>query len=142
MTDITLEHVNITVTDLDRALRFLTTALPAWRVRGGGEMDWFGKPIRWVHVGSDDVYVALQGGGQGPGPHWQGHGTGVKHLGLVVQQLDATVARLQQAGFAIDHWGGETAHRRSVYFMVGTDFQIELVHYLSAEPALRNAYAA
>ena len=56
--------------------------------------------------------------------------------------IDAAVARLQDSGFAIDHWGGETPHRRSVYFMVGADFQVELVQYLSTDPALRNAYAA
>ena len=38
--------------------------------------------------------------------------------------------------------GGETPRRRSVYFMVGADFQVELVQYLSTDPALRNAYAA
>ncbi|MBL0087605.1 MAG: VOC family protein [Ideonella sp.] len=142
MPAITLEHANITVTDPDRALRFFTTALPGWRVRGGGEMDWYGKPIRWTHVGTDDVYIALQSGGEGPGPDWQGHATGVKHLGLVVDDIDAAVARLQRDGFAVDHWGGQTAHRRSVYLMVGADFQVELVQYLSRDAALRNAYAA
>jgi catechol 2,3-dioxygenase-like lactoylglutathione lyase family enzyme len=138
----TLEHANITVTDLDQALRFFAAAAPNWRLRGGGEMDWFGKTIQWRHVGHDDHYIALQSGGQGPGPHWQTHATGVKHIGLAVGDIDAAVARLQDGGFAIDHWGGETPHRRSVYFMVGADFQVELVQYLSTDPALRNAYAA
>ena len=30
----TLEHANITVQQIDPALRFLLTALPSWRVRG------------------------------------------------------------------------------------------------------------
>ena len=60
-----LEHINITVRDVDRSTRFLLAALPDWRVRGEGRMDWFGKPITWRHVGGDGFYVALQGGGEG-----------------------------------------------------------------------------
>ena len=33
-----VEHVNATVQDIDRAARFITTALPEWRVRGGGTL--------------------------------------------------------------------------------------------------------
>ena len=59
-----LEHANITVTRLAPALQFLRTALPSWRVRGQGEMDWFGTPIQWLHVGTDSHYIALQSGGR------------------------------------------------------------------------------
>ena len=48
-----------------------------WRLRGGGEMDWYGKSIAWRHLGNDDHYIALQSGGEGAGPHWQTHTTGV-----------------------------------------------------------------
>ena len=46
MSTANLEHVNLTVSDLDRSLRFVQAALPDWRVRGQGRMDWFGKPIQ------------------------------------------------------------------------------------------------
>ena len=63
-----VEHVNATVQDIDRAVRFITAALPEWRVRGSGTLDWYGKTIRWLHVGDDAHYIALQSGGQGAGP--------------------------------------------------------------------------
>ena len=58
-----VEHINATVQDIDRALHFITTALPEWRVRGGGTLAWYGKTIRWLHVGDDAHYIALQSGG-------------------------------------------------------------------------------
>jgi catechol 2,3-dioxygenase-like lactoylglutathione lyase family enzyme len=144
MTDFTsrafVEHVNATVQDIDRAARFITTALPEWHVRGGGTLDWYGKPIRWLHVGNDTHYIALQSGGEGPGPDWQSHRTAIKHVGIVVPSVQAVVDRLRAAGFEVDHWGGETAHRHSVYVMQGDDFQVEFVEYKTADAALRNAY--
>lgn len=136
-----VEHVNATVQDIDRAVRFITTALPEWRVRGGGTLDWFGKTVRWLHVGSDTYYIALQSGGDGPGPDWQAHSTAIKHVGIVVPSVQAVVERLQAAGFELDHWGGRTAQRNSVYVMLGDDFQVEFVEYMTQDPALRNAYA-
>ncbi len=135
-----VEHVNATVQDIDLAVQFITTAIPGWRVRGGGTMDWFGKPIRWLHVGDDEQYIALQSGGDGPAPHWRSHHSGVKHVGIVVPSLQAVVDRLQSAGYALDHWGGQTPHRRSVYFMQGDDVQFEFVEYDTRDAALRNAY--
>lgn len=137
-----LEHANATVTDLDQAIHFLTTAVPAWRVRGGGQMDWAGKPIRWAHVGSDHCYVALQGGGAGQAIDWRGHEPGLKHVGIVVADLAAVVDRLERAGHPLDHWGGRTAYRNSVYFMVGADFQVEFVEYQSERTEQRNEYPA
>ncbi len=136
-----VEHINATVQDVDLAVRFLTTALPDWHVRGSGMMDWYGKPMHWVHVGSDAHYVALQSGGVGPGLDWRGNGAGIKHVGIVVPSVHSVVERLAAAGFELDHWGGETPHRQNVYFMLGNDFQLEFVEYKTLDLALRNRYA-
>ena len=136
-----VEHVNATVQDVDHAVRFLTTALPDWRVRGSGTMDWFGKPMHWVHVGDDGHYIALQSGGVGAGVDWRSNGSGMKHVGIVVPSVQPVVDRLQAAGFELDHWGGETAHRKSVYVMLGDDFQVEFVEYRTQDATLRNSYA-
>lgn len=138
---ITLEHANLTVRDLERALRFILAALPHWRVRGGGTMDWAGRPIRWLHVGDEHQYLALQSGGEGAAPDWQGHATGVKHLGFIVPDVDAVVARLQAAGFALDHWGGRTELRRSAYWVDEDGLQFEFVEYATGPLARRLEYA-
>lgn len=142
MARITLEHANITVARIEPALDFLLAALPQWRVRGQGRMAWVGKTITWLHVGDDDTYLALQDGGEGAGPHWEGHGLGTKHLGFVVEDLDALVARLQAAGHAPDHWGAEGPVRRSVYFSPPGLPQMEFVSYAVAEAGARNRYDA
>ena len=142
MSPVQLEHLNLTVRDVETTTRFLLAALPEWRVRGGGEMDWYGKTIRWQHVGDDRFYLALQGGGEGPVTPWQSHQLGPKHVGLVVPSVDAVVQRLAAAGYPLDHWGGSTPARRSAYVVDPDSLQFEFVEYLSADPALRNAYTA
>ena len=51
-------------------------------------------------------------------------------------------ARLAAAGYPLDHWGGQTASRRSVYVVDPDSVQFEFVEYLSEDVALRNAYEA
>jgi hypothetical protein len=65
-----VEHANVTVCDLDEVKDMLLCALPGWRVRGEGTMDWFGqRKIRWLHVGTEHSYIALQSGGEGVADH-------------------------------------------------------------------------
>jgi hypothetical protein len=51
-----LEHANISVCDINGVIRFLQTAFPEFGVRGEGINRDGG---RWVHVGTDDTYIAL-----------------------------------------------------------------------------------
>ena len=51
-----LEHANLLVRDVDATIRFLQTAFPDFHVRREGKT-WRG--VRWVHVGTQDSYVAL-----------------------------------------------------------------------------------
>lgn len=137
-----LEHANLTVADVDRAAHFLMTALPTWRIRGGGHMDWFGQPRRWLHVGTDLSYIALQDGGQGQGLDWRGNAVGTKHLGLVVPSLPAVVDRLAAAGLQPDHGGAPHPYRRNVYFQDNDGTLWEFIEYLSEVSTERNAYPA
>lgn len=135
-----LEHANITVRNLGAAQQFLQLALPTWQVRGQGQMDWYGKTIRWLHLGNASHYIALQSDGEGATLDWQSHAVGVKHLGLVVPDLAALQARLSAAGYPVDHPGGKHPQRRSVYYQVDGLVQIEFMQYLSDEATLRNDY--
>lgn len=135
-----LEHVNMTVDNIDEVVRFVRTALPTWEVRGDGEMDWFGKPIHWLHIGTDDNYLALQDGGEGEALHWTGHRIGAKHVGVVVDSVDTVVARLRAAGFELDHWGGDHPQRRSAYVIAPGSLQFEFVEYRSQIASERNDY--
>ena len=135
---IRLEHANLSVTDPDATTRFLQAAFPDFRVRGEGK-DGLGRP--WRHVGNNDFYVALQSVPHNPGRAPYGNDVGLNHLGWEVDNLDALVERMREAGFepnlsADDH---PARNRRYFYDPDGNDW--EFVTYLSDDPAERNDYS-
>ena len=140
MTAEQLEHANLTVKNIDAVVFFITSAMPTWAIRGQGSMDWFGKRIRWLHIGTATCYLALQDGGEGDGLKWTEHQVGMKHLGMVVPSVDAVAHRLEVAGYPMNHWGGAHPHRRSAYFSADDHLQFEFIEYLSADDSQRNAY--
>ena len=137
-----LEHLNVTLTDLDRATRALQAIVPGWSVRGAGTWDDAdGRAHAWRHVGDDFQYLALYAATPGSALQATGPHSAFNHLALVVDDLDATLARLRALDIALDHIGGGTAHRRSAYVVIEPErLQIELVAYDSAVPAERNIY--
>jgi len=138
-----LEHLNVTLTDLDRATRALQAIVPTWSVRGSGTWDdGQGGLHAWRHVGDDFQYLALYETPPGRALAASGGRSAFNHLGLVVDDLDAALARLRALDIPLDHIGGSTAHRRSAYVMIEPErLQIELVAYDSAVPSERNVYA-
>ncbi len=139
-----LEHVNFTLGDLDRATRALQAIVPQWRVRGSGTWtDDEGREVAWRHVGDDFQYLALFAAPPGRALRAKPRDGAFNHLGLVVDDIDAALARLAALGIVRDHLGGSGAHRRSAYVCIEPErLEIELVAYDSAEPAQRNEYAA
>ena len=134
-----LEHANLHVKDLDAMLRFVQTAFPEFRIRGQGT-SWTGA--RWVHVGSDDTYLALNEATEAPDAAWQPYGgrPGLNHLGYAVDDAEAVRARLAQAGYRESTVPNRHPHRRRVYFCDAEGNDWEFVQYLSDDPALRNDY--
>ena len=137
-----LEHLNVNLTDLDRATRALQAILPHWTVRGAGTWaDDDGTLHAWRHVGDDFQYLALYQTPSGRTLSASGGGSAFNHLGLVVDDIDAALARLRALGIPLDHVGGSTEHRRSAYVVIEPErLQIELVAYDSAVPSERNVY--
>lgn len=136
------EHANLVVSDIEATLEFILTAFPHWSVRGQGNMEWHGKPRRWLHVGDDDYYVTLNDDGEGDNRDLTGHQLGLAHLGFVVDDLDGIVERLQAKGHRIDIEGPEHPFRRNIYFLDPAGFQFEFVQYLSDVADERNRYDA
>ncbi|MDG3085812.1 VOC family protein [Vibrio hannami] len=136
-----IEHANITVIDAEHTIKLLLAAAPDWSIRGEGRMDdWFGKAVRWYHVGDEQTYITIQNGGDTNAKGWTEHWSGVKHIGIVVESLDDVITRLSNSGYQLDHMGGNHPHRRSVYYVDKHNLQFEFVEYLSEEPALKNDY--
>jgi hypothetical protein len=63
-----LEHANLLVRDVDATIRFLQTAFPEFRMRfDARQLDGAG----WVHIGTDDTYIALAQATVEPEKRWQ-----------------------------------------------------------------------
>jgi len=134
-----LEHANLCVHDLDGVIRFLRTAFPDFRVRydSAGE-----DGTRWVHVGTDDTYIALNQAdpGQGPAaPPYQGR-PGLNHLAYEVEDVTSLVDRLCAAGFQQSGVADAHPYRTRVYFYDPDGNDWEFVQYWSTDPAKRHDY--
>lgn len=135
-----LDHANLSVRDLDAAIRFLTTAFPEFRVRGrGGDCAGW----EWVHVGNDETYVALLAADANAVQPFvpYGGGPGLNHLGFEVDDVAALRERLLAAGYRETTTPNAHPHRRRIYFADAEGNDWEFVEYLSRDPAERNDYA-
>src|SRR5262245_4418179 len=135
-----LEHANLCVRDMDAMIRFLQMAFPAFRVRAD-QTDPDGS--RWVHIGTDDTYVALTRASRQPDRPWQPYAglPGVNHLGYEVDDLEALRQRMLAAGYEESTVPNSHPHRRRVYFLDSEGNDWEFVQYSSALPAERNDYS-
>ncbi|MFQ6130453.1 MAG: VOC family protein [Armatimonadota bacterium] len=136
-----LEHANITVLDIDRAVEFLTTAFPHFRVRGGGQSDHGTWRRKWLHVGTDSTYVALeQTTIAAKAERRPERETGINHAGFEVDDVADILRKMEAAGYK-----GTMAEphpfRKRLYVTDADGITWEFVEYLSDDPAERNDYS-
>lgn len=136
-----LEHVNLVVTNIEKSLSFYQAAFPHWRVRDEGKGEWYGKPRTWLHFGDDYQYLVFSDHGEGVNRDLSGHQVGLAHFAFVTHNLDAVIARLSEAGFAIAKDGAEEPYRKNIYFIDPDGFEVEFIQYLSDLPVERNLSA-
>jgi catechol 2,3-dioxygenase-like lactoylglutathione lyase family enzyme len=123
-----IEHVNITVADPERTSD-LMKALFDWHVRWSGPAQNGGHTI---HVGSNDQYVALYTGGNTAQTNEVfAKGRPLNHIGVEVDDLDATEARVIAAGLKpFSHADYEPGRR--FYFLDPDGIEYEVVSYSTA----------
>jgi catechol 2,3-dioxygenase-like lactoylglutathione lyase family enzyme len=128
-----IEHVNVTVSDPDRAAR-LMNALFGWNVRWQGPARAGG---RTVHVGTGDQYIAFYASRE-QRPTEFAKGRPLNHIAVLVDDLDATEARVIAAGLTpFEHGDYEPGRRFYFYDFDGIEF--EVVSYQSADRGPRAA---
>lgn len=119
-----IEHVNLTVSNPERAAQ-LMIALFDWHIR------WEGPALnngRVVHVGDDRTYLALYTPSQPPAQDLFTKGRPLNHIGLLVDDLDATEARVKAAGLVpFNH--ADYAPGRRFYFFDHDGTEYEIVSY-------------
>lgn len=124
-----IEHVNITVSDPDRAAR-LMQLLFGWQIRWQGPARDGGRTI---HVGSGQHYIALYTGRGGAAPAGTfAKGQPLNHIGVEVDDLDAVEAKVVGAGlrpFAHDDYDPG----RRFYFLDPDGIEYEVVSYQASD---------
>ena len=125
-----IEHVNITVSDPDRAARLMERVF-GWKVRwqglgrGGG---------RTIHVGSEDHYVALSTGRDVTYTAEDfPKGRPLNHIGIEVDDLDDAEQRVVEAGLIPFNHGDYEPGRR-FYFLDPDGIEYEVLSYQPVQP--------
>jgi len=134
-----LEHANLIVRDIAETIRFLQTAFADFRLRGEGKSP-MGR--RWVHIGNDETYIALNEAVSEPSERWVPYGEkpGTNHLGYQVDDADRVRARLLKAGYRESTVPNAHRHRKRVYFYDAEGNDWEFVQYFSDVPNERHDY--
>jgi catechol 2,3-dioxygenase-like lactoylglutathione lyase family enzyme len=130
-----LEHANITVPDVDAAIRFIQLAAPDFEVRRD-EISASG--YRWVHIGNHQSYIALQAihpgaSAQSPAAGYVNYG--VNHLCLRIDDASAVEHALLARGYRQNGPMIRDSHRRRLYFYDDMGLEWEMVEYTSTDPA-------
>ena len=134
-----LEHANLCVSDIDGMINFLQTALPDFIIRHD-EIDNNGD--RWVHIGNDKTYIALNNSSQKDSSDWTPYSgkPGVNHLGYMVDNVEQVRSRLQTAGYTESTVENNHPFRKRLYFYDPEGRDWEFVEYHSDDVNKRNDY--
>ncbi|WP_166416019.1 VOC family protein [Cochlodiniinecator piscidefendens] len=120
-----VEHVNITVTD-PKATADLLCNLFDWQIRWQGEAKNNGTTY---HVGGDTSYIAVYSrGGAGRLSNTYETPGAMNHIGVVVDDVDATEERVKALGFTPNNHGDYEPGKR-FYFNAPDDIEIEIISY-------------
>ena len=129
-----LEHINMTVEDIDKSIQFFQAAFPEFKIRideGKGEE-------RWVHLGTDDTYIALQQNGNPTHRAKDYSRSGINHLGFVVTDARGLAQRLLDAGYQRSYPIQNEKFRIREYFVDAEGYEYEFVEYFSDRAEERN----
>lgn len=134
-----LEHANLCVRDIESMIRFLQTAFPEFRVRGEGISN---DGTRWVHVGTDETYIALGQSRVQPAQDWRPYEgmPGVNHLAYEVDDVEGLRRRMMAAGYRDSTPPNAHPHRSRLYFYDPEGNDWEFVQYFSKNAEERNDY--
>ncbi len=121
-----LEHVNITVPKPEESAAILCN-LFGWHIRWEGEAKDNGHT---VHVGDADSYLALYAPNKELKKLGNTYGRigGLNHVGVVVDDIDATEARVKAAGYET-HSHGDYEPGLRFYFDGPDGIEFEVVNY-------------
>ena len=122
MTQARIEHLNITVSDIDRTAAMLMELFD-WRIRWRGPAAMGGETI---HVGTESDYLAVYMEAGGPtAPKGHAKGRPLNHVGVQVDDLDATERRVKALGLKpFSHADYEPGRRFYFFDLDGIEYEV------------------
>lgn len=132
-----VEHIQYVCSDLDRMAAFYC-AVFEWSVRGRGIEVGADRTYRWIHVGTDDSYVAFRTPyNNAPfSPSMRNHHD---HVGIVVDDFEKTIERLN--ALSVPHVRkGNHPYRDRMYISDPDGNEIEIIYYRTTNLRERNDY--
>ncbi len=135
-----MEHANMTVRSIDKAVHFLTAAFPEFQVRGSKKNSEDTRK-KWLHIGTEKTYVALEEvnppSETGRAPY---ENPGINHIGFVVDDLGGLIERLRSAGYDPGELAEDIDSRKRTYIFDENGVEWEFVQYLTDDPERANVY--
>jgi len=122
-----IEHVNLTVRDLDRSLRYYTELL-ALELRWEGQALAVKGLVRAAHLGTERCYLALFEAESPESPAETYGRAGLNHVGFVIEDLVGTRERAIALGTP-PHFEPEYDPGRRFYVFDPDGIEVELVSY-------------
>lgn len=138
------EHCNLTVSNLDHAVEFFGKVLTGYKVRHEGVIedkteDGGVVRTRWVHIGTDETYLALQATPDEM-PFERNKYTYFNHMGFIVGDIEETLKHAESMGYTQVRKDYTHPHRKRAYLWVFDGNVLEFLEYHSDKPEERNAY--
>lgn len=125
MSSLRIEHVNLTVSDAERAARLMETVF-GWHRRWQGPARDDGKVI---HVGTNEYYLAFYAEKDSPAGRRYVKGEPLNHVAVEVENLDAIERKVIEAGL-VPFSHGDYEPGRRFYFLDHDGIEFEIVSYV------------
>jgi catechol 2,3-dioxygenase-like lactoylglutathione lyase family enzyme len=137
-----LDHVNISVVDVDRTVALLRIAFPEFIVRGSGKGEYQGATTAWLHLGIDELYVSINTAGNILTQHrsYEMPETGINHVGFIDENVDDLQGKYEAAGFRCSPVD-ELPSRKRLDVDDADGIQWKFIQYMSDDFAVRNDYS-
>lgn len=133
-----VEHMQIVVSDLNIAESFYMKVF-SWEIRARGHEQAADRSYYWVHIGTEDSYLAFRTPYDGTVFNDSHKGHAGNHIGIVVPDRTTVIKALEELDVKFRH-AVPHPYRERLYFRDFDGNEIEVIEYLSDHPHERNDY--
>ncbi len=135
MSTATLEHINITVSNVSETAERLCSFFN-WKIRWQGKAMNGGKTI---HIGNNASYLAIFQAKQPSSDNTKNSAktNGLNHVGIVVDELEHVEQRIRECGYATYSFGDYEPGRR-FYFREENGIEFEVISYSKQSVSMKD----